>query len=150
MDLSTLGTTNGALSRLPGSDVLSADALLSMLAGGVATPEQAPGMEQLTKLLEGLQPRELSPFEKGLQNFGTGVGIAGDLAGIYAVLQGTKLAKKNFGMQRDAFNANLQNTTQTYNTRLADRARSRFFTEGRSDAERDQYVSANSLKFKRI
>lgn len=75
-----------------------------------------------------------------------GFGALKSLGSLYAAFQSNALAKKQFNFQKDAYNQNLTNSIQSYNTALSDRARSRAVMEGQTDAERDAYVSQNSLK----
>jgi len=55
------------------------------------------------------------------------------------------LAERTFSFQKDAFNTNLANQTQTYNTSLEDRVRARHNTEGRSGAFTESYLGRNLL-----
>lgn len=81
----------------------------------------------------------------GLQTAGSAMDILGGLAQIYFGFQQQKLAKKQFNFQRDAFNTNLQNSVQSYNTALGDRIRARHFTEGKSDSDTAAYLKENRL-----
>lgn len=84
-----------------------------------------------------------------LQGFGTGADILGGLAQTYLGFQANKLAKKNFNFNKHAFNTNLQNSQQSYNTALADRARARFHTEGTPE-KAAPHVEENRLRAKGI
>lgn len=81
----------------------------------------------------------------GLQTAGSAVGILGGLANIYLGFKAAKLAKRQFGFQKDAYNNNLVNSVQTYNTSLEDRVRARHNTESRSASETNSYLSNNRL-----
>ncbi|UZV39848.1 hypothetical protein [Xanthomonas virus PB119] len=74
-----------------------------------------------------------------------GLGALQTVGGLYNAFQGNKLARQQFNFTRDFANTNLNNSIQSYNTQLADRARSRAAVEGQSDAERDQYINDNRL-----
>ena len=82
-------------------------------------------------------------------NFANNAGMA--LSGVQALgslwnsYQANKLAKEQIGLQREAFQTNLDNQRQTYNTALEDRIRSRYNTEGRSSSEADQYINEHRL-----
>lgn len=75
-----------------------------------------------------------------------GFGALNSIGNLYASLQSLSLAKKQFAFQKDAYNQNLTNSIQSYNTALDDKARSRAVMEGQTDAERDAYIEKNSLK----
>lgn len=81
-----------------------------------------------------------------LGGLGQGIGALGGLASIYQGFQAQKLAKKAFKFQKGAYNNNLINSTQSYNTELGDRIAARHNTEGRSQAATDQYNRENRLQ----
>ena len=74
-------------------------------------------------------------------------GIAGlqTIANIWGSFQAQKMAKKQFKFTKQMTRANLANQVKSYNTALADRARSRGFMEGQSQEMIDAYVRDNSL-----
>ena len=80
-----------------------------------------------------------------LQTAGSAMDILGGLAQIYFGFQQQKLAKQQFGFQKQAFNSNLRNSVQSYNTALGDRIRARHFTEGKSNNDTADYIKSNSL-----
>lgn len=68
-------------------------------------------------------------------NIGTGqLALSGlsALAGLWGSMQQNKLAKEQFGLQKDLANTNLNNQIKSYNTALEDRMTARGATEGRS------------------
>lgn len=71
-----------------------------------------------------------------------GVQVLGNL---WNSFQQHKMAKDQMKFAREQWDTNLQNQTQTYNTALEDRIRSRHFTEGRGGGETDQYLKKHSL-----
>lgn len=75
-----------------------------------------------------------------------GLGALNSIGGLYAAFQSQALAKKQFQFTKDAYNQNLTNSIQSYNTALDDKARSRAVMEGQTAAERDAYIAKNSLK----
>ena len=88
----------------------------------------------------------MSKLSGGLQTAGSAMDILGGLADIYFGFQQQKLAKSNLNFQKNAFNANLGNSVQSYNTALGDRIRARHFTEGKSDSQTAAYLDENKLK----
>lgn len=86
--------------------------------------------------------------------FGTGMSMdtaklalsgLGTLANLYGGFQSLGLAKKQFNFTKDFAEKNMANQIQTYNTALADRARSRYAMEGTGDAAAQAYIDQNSL-----
>lgn len=73
------------------------------------------------------------------------LGAIQTLGSLWNSYQQQKLAKQAFQFQKEAFNTNLQNQEQSYNTALEDRIRSRYVNEGRSQAEADAYLKEHSL-----
>lgn len=83
-----------------------------------------------------------------MQNVGGWQGIASGIqtiGNLYMAYQQNKLAKDSLNFQKDSFNKNLANQTQSYNTSLEDKIRSRYVTEGRSSDEADDYLEKNRL-----
>lgn len=77
-----------------------------------------------------------------LKGFGTGLQT---LAGLWSSIQALKMAKKQYSLTRDTTNANLANQTQSYNTSIEDKARSRAAWEGQNQAQVADYITKNSL-----
>lgn len=74
-----------------------------------------------------------------------GLGGIQTLAGLYTGLQSLGLAKDQFNFQKGLAQTNLNNSVQSYNTSLTDRANARAVVEGQSNADRDAYINANKL-----
>lgn len=72
------------------------------------------------------------------------LGAIQTLGSLWNSFQQNKLAKKSFALQERAFETNLKNQTQTYNTALEDRINARYATEGRS-SEAAGYIERNKL-----
>lgn len=88
-------------------------------------------------------------FRNGDGSFNTGnlqlaLGGIQTLGALWNSYQQNKLAKESLSLQRNAFETNLANQTQTYNTSLEDRIRARYATEGRSE-QADSYIAEHSL-----
>lgn len=81
-----------------------------------------------------------------LGGLGAVAGIAGGISDIIFGAKAAKLAKKNYKFQVGAYNENLKNTTQSYNTALEDRINARHVTEGKSTADTSNYLNKHSLK----
>ena len=82
----------------------------------------------------------------GSNGFKTGVDGLKTVTGLYNAYNSNKMAKQQLRFSRNFANANLANQTQSYNTALADRARSRGVMEGQSQAQVDSYIAANRLQ----
>lgn len=81
-------------------------------------------------------------------NVGTGqlaLGGLQSLAGIFNSLQANKLANQQFKFTKDVTNTNLNNSIQSYNTALSDRANSRYFTQNQSQDDANAYIANNRL-----
>ena len=76
---------------------------------------------------------------------GTMVQGAGALMNAYLGFKNYKLAKEQLGFQKDAFNANLNNSIQTYNTSLEDRIRGRTAAHEGKEGEVQAYLAKHSL-----
>ena len=72
------------------------------------------------------------------------------LGNLWAGAQQLKLAKRQFDASRDFANINLANQTKSYNTAVADRARSRGAMEGQSQSQVDDYIARNSLQERQV
>lgn len=69
----------------------------------------------------------------------------GSAVSIYTALSNLGLAKDQFNFQKDAYNTNLANQRQSYNTALEDRTRSRYHTQGGTSADVDAYLEKHSI-----
>jgi hypothetical protein len=69
------------------------------------------------------------------------------LGSLWNSFQQNKMAKQSFNFQKEAYQTNLENQTQSYNTELEDRINARYATEGRANAAADaaSYVEKNRL-----
>ena len=81
----------------------------------------------------------------GLQGLGTIAQGLASLGQIFTAMQGVKLAREQLSFQKDAFNTNMRNQTQSYNTALNDRIRARAAAEGQTSAQVDSYLKKHSL-----
>ena len=86
-----------------------------------------------------------SPALTGCQKFGYVMDGIGAIGGLWGAIQQNKIAKQQLALSREAYNTNMNNTIQSYNTQLADRIRARYIMEGRSEAEMQEYIEKNSL-----
>lgn len=71
-----------------------------------------------------------------------GVQVLGNLWSTY---QQHKMAKNQMSFAREQWDTNLSNQTQSYNTALEDRIRSRHYTEGKGAGQTDAYLEKHSL-----
>ena len=80
------------------------------------------------------------------QNLRTTLGGLEALSNAYMGFQSLRTAKDNLNFQKKAYNTNLRNSTQSYNTQLADRINGRTADYAGKDADVAAYLAANSLK----
>lgn len=81
----------------------------------------------------------------GIEGLGTIMQGIGTVGQIWSSLQAVRMAREQLNFQREAYQTNLANQTQSYNTALEDRIRSRYFTEGRGSDAVDSYLAEHSL-----
>jgi len=112
---------------------------VSTAAGAAASPVTTPG---------GPGAQAGGAGKTGFFQPGGGASLAlgaiQTLGSLWNSFQQNKLAKKSFALQERAFETNLRNQTQTYNTALEDRINARYATEGRS-GEAAAYIEKNKL-----
>lgn len=75
-----------------------------------------------------------------------GLGAIGTIGGLMNSRNMMSLARDQFKHARDVTNTNLTNQIQSYNTALADRARTRAAMEGRDMESANRYVEENKLR----
>ena len=78
----------------------------------------------------------------GLNVLMNGIGVIGNT---WNAFEARKLAKEQFKTAKEFAQKNLTNSVKSYNTTLADRARSRYHTEGASQEAANAYVEQNKL-----
>jgi hypothetical protein len=113
----------------------------------VAQPNQT-GMAPVTAGFPALGANTNGGFFGGMNGFqkvGTGINALAALASLYGGFKQLSLANKAFQFQKAFSTANLDNSIKTYNTALADRARSRAAVEGQDPATSQAYVDQNKL-----
>ncbi len=88
----------------------------------------------------------------GNNNFWSSSGGAGMILGgvqvlgnLWSTYQQHKMAKEKMSFAREQWDTNLANQTQTYNTALEDRIRSRHAYSGADEGETDAYLEKHSL-----
>ena len=81
----------------------------------------------------------------GMEGFASLAQGLASLGQIYGAFQGVKLAKEQLGLQREAYQTNLANQRQSYNTALEDRINTRHVMEGRGAGETEAYLAKNRL-----
>ena len=73
------------------------------------------------------------------------LGAIQTLGSLWNSFQQNKMAKEAMKFQKEAYNTNLANQEQSYNTALEDRINARYVTEGKSQAQADSYIEKNRL-----
>lgn len=124
------------------ANVLGAPAAPPIYSGPLSTPQVAPLQLEAPDMGAG------GIFGTGMNGFQlTGAAIGGlqALGSLWMASKQMKLAKKQFKFNKDITNTNLNNQMQSYNTALADRARSRGVMEGQTPDQVSEYIRNNSL-----
>lgn len=87
------------------------------------------------------------PLEFGMNMPTAQLGLSGlnTAMNLWGGIQGMNLAKDAFKFQKDMANKNYANTLKNYNTTLTDRATTRGFVQGDSQAVTDKYIKDNRL-----
>ena len=80
------------------------------------------------------------------QNLGTVIQGFGTVAQAYLGWQAMKQAKQQLNFQKEAFNANLNNSISSYNTSLEDKIRGRTSNYEGKEADVQAYLAKHSLK----
>ena len=139
---SQLGTTGIAANSLSMGQNVNTNVGSTNLSGMGTTPTQT--------VLSG--SGQTGAQTGGAGNFWSKDGGAGLILGgvqvlgnLWSTYQQHKMAKDQMSFAREQWDTNLANQTQTYNTALEDRIRSRHFTEGKSGGETDAYLDKNRL-----
>ncbi|MEQ1950919.1 hypothetical protein [Mesorhizobium sp. CN2-181] len=83
----------------------------------------------------------------GLMDWGQlAIGGIGTAANIWNAWEQNKLAKEQLKFQKEAYNTNMANQIQSYNTQLEDRTRARQVGLGMSDEEAQAYIDKHQLR----
>lgn len=132
-------------------NVAAANAAASSGTGGVG----ATAMNNTGSTYNAVNPNAVGGGAAGGSNgpgFWSKDGGAGMILGglqtignLWNAYQQQKLARDALSFQKKAFETNLKNSTQTYNTALEDRIRARHNTEGRSSSETGAYLDKHRL-----
>ncbi|MGQ0565579.1 MAG: hypothetical protein ACT4OK_10980 [Gemmobacter sp.] len=81
----------------------------------------------------------------GLEGMGSIAQGLASLGNLYGAIQGIGIARDQLKLSKRAFETNLANQTQSYNTALEDRIRSRYVAEGKDASAADEYLKQHSL-----
>ena len=135
---SASGGLPSVIANLPGAESIPIQSLNSLVAS-------VPGTDT-----SGLRLPSGGAAGSG---FGFNLGTAGlaldglkTLGSLFASFKTLSLANKQFQFQKAFTEKNMANQVSTYNTALADRARSRAAVEGQSAAQSQAYIDQNRLK----
>lgn len=103
----------------------------------------APKPFEFGAALKGMFVNEDGGFNMdGLDTMGK---ILGSVGSLYGAFKSYGIAKDSLDLNKRAFETNLNNQRQTYNTALEDRIRSRAAVEGRGSKYVSDYLNKNSL-----
>lgn len=111
--------------------------------GATFTPQMGEGGQ--VGMVNG-SPVYQTPQLTGWQKFGYVTDGIGAIGGLWGAIQQNKIAKQQLALSRDAFETNMRNSIQSYNTTLEDRIRARYAMEGRGSSEADAYLDDNRLR----
>lgn len=127
----------------------------------VSAPTASPGMSAPAASSMGVMnkiysPQGMTPTVGGTSS-GSGFGFNTDTLGVaigglqalgslWNAWEANKLAKEQFKFAKEAWNTNLTNQMQTYNTTLEDRIRSRAAFEGMSSEDAQAYIDTHKLR----
>lgn len=122
--------------------------------GAPAVP--APSMSLVPPVTPGATPvapgTTTAPTEQGWFGRNMDNGNIGDIAGmiggfgqIWSGIQANNIAKETLSFQKSAFDTNLANQIQSYNTELGDRIKARYAQEGRPRGDAREYIQKNRL-----
>lgn len=92
-----------------------------------------------------MQGFEGSGLGLNVPTIGLALNGLGTIGSLWAAFKGLGLAKEKFAFEKNVTDTNMANSIKSYNTTLADKARARAATEGRSQDEADAYVAKNSV-----
>lgn len=105
------------------------------LGFGVGGQQGVPSLDSANSFKFGMNAPTL---QMGLSGINT-------LGNLWGAFQANKLARDQLDFTKKITNTNLNNSVQSYNTALTDRAKARGFTEGKSDEEVQNYITTNRL-----
>ena len=74
-----------------------------------------------------------------------GLGGLNTLGNLWGAWQSNRIARDQLNFTKDVTNTNLNNSIQSYNTSLEDRARARGAMEGQSSSNVQSYIDKNRL-----
>ena len=146
----TLGdaTVNGSQMSAMGTGALDYSIGTSAMAPVSGSPMSGVTVQaSTTPGFTGASPQQGSGPGFWSQEGGAGLILGGVqvLGNLWSSYQAHKMAKEQMAFAREQWDTNLANQTQTYNTALEDRIRSRHFTEGKGSDETDTYLAKHSL-----
>lgn len=128
---------------VPSAPVLTNPASIpqpTMTAGAVAGATATAGNPEAPDV-----PQTFWQKLGGVEGLGSIAQGLASLGNLYGAIQGIGIARDQLKLSKRAFETNLANQTQSYNTALEDRIRSRHVAEGRGASETDAYLARHSL-----
>ena len=111
-----------------------------------STPTSVAGLPAFGSPSTVPQTNGLANWFKDGDNIAAVAGVLGSLNSIYSGNKQLKLAREGLDFQKTAFNTNLNNSIQSYNTALEDRIRGRTSDYAGKDMDVSAYLAANSLR----
>lgn len=114
-------------------------------SGGSAMPNMNVAAPTTPNVAGGAQQGASNNFWSKDGGAGMILGGVQVLGNLWSTYQQHKMAKEQMSFAREQWDTNLENQTQTYNTALEDRIRSRHAYTGQGEGATDKYLDEHSL-----
>ena len=126
--------------RLPtNSDLLGLNSLAGTFGANILSPEVENFMPSYQDDLNINNNSDTTQFGFNIPTFTLGLNALTSLGGLYNAFNLNNLANKQYNLQKDVLNTNLNNQIKSYNTALEDQLRARAAMEtGNANAYDDQ------------
>jgi hypothetical protein len=93
----------------------------------------------------GQKPGGMFSGMSGIDALTLGFGGLKTIGNLWQAWESNKLAKQQFGLQKNVAQTNLTNQISSYNTSLEDKINSRYVTEGKTGDQASAYIASHKL-----